>query len=459
MAEVWNIPGVIRPGFFPRLGRSIEFLSILALDVVLTTFLAGIGDLRPRTAVVAGAQGGDRPRGQRDALRARVPGAHPQDHQDQLADPRGGPGRRGVDRSCSTPGRSSSATPCDTPTRPTATSGASWACISFLYLAAQITVYAAEVNVVRARHLYPRSIAPPTLTPADRIVLSAIAAQGERRPEQRVQVDFPSTPTRRVTPFAARSASQPIRTRCGPTMRWCHPIPPESRSSPLRPSRRSRTPSSTATGPLASGTAISALRHRTFRIVFFGAFASNIGTWMQNVVLGAYAYDITHSSTFVGVIIFAQLGPALLLAMVGGLIADKVDRKKFLIVLSIEQLVFSLALAWVVRSPSPSHVVLVLMVVMVGVGSAMFGPAYSAILPGLVRRVDLPGAISLNSAQMNASRVIGPIIGGVGVPLRRTVLGLRRERGDVPLRGGRTHGRVPARSRPGRRSTPAGGAS
>jgi predicted MFS family arabinose efflux permease len=165
--------------------------------------------------------------------------------------------------------------------------------------------------------------------------------------------------------------------------------------------------------PLGSGTAISALRHRTFRTVFLGAFASNIGTWMQNVVLGAYAYDITRSSTFVGVIIFAQLGPALLLAMVGGLIADKVDRKKFLIVLSVEQLLFSLVLAWVVRAPSPSHVVLVLVVVMVGVGSAMFGPAYSAILPSLVDRTDLPGAISLNSAQMNASRVIGPVIGGV----------------------------------------------
>jgi hypothetical protein len=50
--------------------------------------------------------------------------------------------------------------------------------------------------------------------------------------------------------------------------------------------------------PLSSGTALSALRHRTFRIVFLGAFASNIGTWMQNVVLGAYAYDLTRSSTF-----------------------------------------------------------------------------------------------------------------------------------------------------------------
>jgi MFS family permease len=169
--------------------------------------------------------------------------------------------------------------------------------------------------------------------------------------------------------------------------------------------------------PISTGTARSALRHPTFRIVYFGAFASNIGTWMQNVVLGAYAYGITHSSTFVGVIIFAQLGPALLLAAVGGLIADKVDRRKFLILLSLEQLVFSLGLAWVVRAHSPSHALLIVMVVLVGVGSAMFGPAYAAILPALVGRADLPGAISLNSAQMNASRVIGPVIGSVAYHL------------------------------------------
>ena len=165
--------------------------------------------------------------------------------------------------------------------------------------------------------------------------------------------------------------------------------------------------------PPRSGTARAALSHRTFRIVFLGAFASNIGTWMQNVVLGAYAYDLTHSATFVGVIIFAQLGPTLVLPMVGGLLADKVDRRRFLILLSIEQLVFSLGVAAVVVSPHPSKVLLVLMVLGVGCGSAMFGPAYSAILPGLVGKADMPGAISLNSAQMNASRVIGPVIGGV----------------------------------------------
>ena len=164
--------------------------------------------------------------------------------------------------------------------------------------------------------------------------------------------------------------------------------------------------------PARTGTARAALSHRTFRIIFLGAFASNIGTWMQNVVLGAYAYDLTHSSTFVGIIIFAQLGPTLLLPMVGGLLADKIDRKRFLIVLSLEQLVFSLGVALVVLSPHPSKVLLVVMVLGVG-ADAMFGPAYSAILPGLVGREDLPGAISLNSAQMNASRVIGPVIGGL----------------------------------------------
>jgi MFS family permease len=69
--------------------------------------------------------------------------------------------------------------------------------------------------------------------------------------------------------------------------------------------------------------------------------------------------------------------------------------------------------ALVVVSPHPSKVLLVAMVLGVGCGSAMFGPAYSAILPGLVGKADMPGAISLNSAQMNASRVVGPVIGGV----------------------------------------------
>ena len=91
------------------------------------------------------------------------------------------------------------------------------------------------------------------------------------------------------------------------------------------------------------------LRDRVFKVVFFGAFASNIGSWMQNAVLMGYAYTLTHSATYVGLIVFAQLGPLLLLSAVGGWVADVLDRKKLLIWVSVEQALFSVALGFVVR--------------------------------------------------------------------------------------------------------------
>jgi len=159
------------------------------------------------------------------------------------------------------------------------------------------------------------------------------------------------------------------------------------------------------------GTAASALRHRTFRTVYFGAFASNIGTWMQNVVLGALAYDLTRSGVFVGLIIFAQLAPLLVLSMVGGMLADSMDRKKLLVTLTLEQAAFSGLLALVVLDATPSKVLLVLVTLCIGIGNALYAPTFSAILPVLVPRADRAGAISLHSVQMNASRVVGPAIG------------------------------------------------
>jgi MFS family permease len=161
------------------------------------------------------------------------------------------------------------------------------------------------------------------------------------------------------------------------------------------------------------GTARAALRHQVFRRVFVGAFLSNIGSWMQNVILGALAYELTHSATFVGVLLFAQLGPLLLFSLVGGLLADVFDRRRLLIVVSFTQLALSVLLAWVARGDDPSRLWLVVITFGIGMGQAVFGPTYSALLPVLVGREDLAGAISLNSAQMNGSRVIGPAIAGL----------------------------------------------
>ena len=159
------------------------------------------------------------------------------------------------------------------------------------------------------------------------------------------------------------------------------------------------------------GTARSALQHTVFRRVFIGAFLSNIGSWMQNVVLGALAYDLFESPTFVGIILFAQLGPLMLFSLVGGALADMFDRRRLLVTVSLTQGALSMVLAAVVWSGEPSKAALVGIVFLIGMGQAVFGPTYSALLPSLVGRRDLPGAISLNSAQMNGSRVIGPIIG------------------------------------------------
>jgi MFS family permease len=162
--------------------------------------------------------------------------------------------------------------------------------------------------------------------------------------------------------------------------------------------------------PFQRGTAQAALKHRNFRILYFGTFASNIGTWMQNVVLGAYAYKLTGSGFYVGLLYFAQLGP-LLLSPVGGVLADVVDRRRFLVGAQIAQLVFSFGLAAIALSNHPSLALIVIAVFAVGIANALGAPGLNAILPTLVPREDLPGAVALASVQMNLSRVIGPIIG------------------------------------------------
>jgi len=165
--------------------------------------------------------------------------------------------------------------------------------------------------------------------------------------------------------------------------------------------------------PFAAGTARAALSYPVFRRVYTGALLSNIGSWMQNVVLGAYGYSITHSATFVSMLSFAQLVPLMLLSIIGGALADRFDRKWLLILVSIEQTLFALGIAFLTRSPHPSELLLVLFVLAMGIGQSVYAPAYSSVMPELVDERDIAGAVSLNSVNMNLSRVVGPAIGSL----------------------------------------------
>ncbi|MCB1256185.1 MAG: MFS transporter [Microthrixaceae bacterium] len=161
-----------------------------------------------------------------------------------------------------------------------------------------------------------------------------------------------------------------------------------------------------------TGTIRSALQSTAFRRIFAGTFASNVGTWMQNITLIALAYQLTKNAWFTGVITFAQLGPMLIISPFGGALADKINRKTLIISMSAVQMSMSFVLAIVALSDKPNQVVLVLVVATIGCASAINGPTVNALLPELVPRSDLQPAIALNSVSMNSSRVIGPLLGG-----------------------------------------------
>lgn len=147
--------------------------------------------------------------------------------------------------------------------------------------------------------------------------------------------------------------------------------------------------------------------------MWVSSLGSSVGTWMQNVILAAYVYNVTKSPWLVSLVGFCNLVPQLLFATLGGVLADIFDRKKMIVWLSFEQLLGSLAIAWIVRTEDFSRPALLIAVFAVGTGSALQGPVFLAVTPSLVPRRHLSGAISLNSASMNISRVIGPAIGAV----------------------------------------------
>jgi MFS family permease len=170
-----------------------------------------------------------------------------------------------------------------------------------------------------------------------------------------------------------------------------------------------RTDADTVQHGFTPGSARAALSYPKFRRMWIASFSSNIGTWMQNVVLPLYVYDRTGKASTMSIIMFAQLGPLLFLSIPAGVIADRFDRRRWLIAMQLVQLAFSAALAPLAATDAPMWSIF-LVALGVGVGNALNAPAWSAMLPTLVDRRDIAGSVSLNSAMINGSRVIGPII-------------------------------------------------
>jgi predicted MFS family arabinose efflux permease len=159
----------------------------------------------------------------------------------------------------------------------------------------------------------------------------------------------------------------------------------------------------------------SALRYRDFRRVWIGAFLSTTGTWMATVAQGWVVLNMTNSAFLLGVDGFLATGPMLIFSLFGGVIADRVERKKIMLFSQYLQMTFAFILAVLIFSGNVKVWHIFLLSFLTGSAQSFSGPAYISLLPLLVKREDVPNAIAMNSMQFNLARVIGPVLAGIAL--------------------------------------------
>jgi MFS family permease len=190
-------------------------------------------------------------------------------------------------------------------------------------------------------------------------------------------------------------------------------------------SARSAVPSDAASatsslGERALRRMLAAFTYRDFRVQWFGACTSSIGTWMQIVAQNWLIVSLTNSSPFfLGLDAFLQQLPIILFSLIGGVFADRYDRRRTLIVSQCIQMgtSASLALLMYVQAVQIWHVLALSFAT--GIAQSFGGPAYQSLIPSLVDKKDLPNAVALNSIQFNVARVLGPLAFALTLSLYR----------------------------------------
>ena len=157
-----------------------------------------------------------------------------------------------------------------------------------------------------------------------------------------------------------------------------------------------------------------ALRHRNYRLFFAGQSLSLVGTWITRIATSWLIYRLTGSALLLGIVGFCGQIPTLFLAPVAGVFVDRWDRHRVLVVTQVLSMLQSLALAVLALAGIITVAEVLALQVLQGVINAFDTPARQAFVVSMIEdRADLPNAIALNSSMVNASRILGPSIGGV----------------------------------------------
>jgi MFS family permease len=157
---------------------------------------------------------------------------------------------------------------------------------------------------------------------------------------------------------------------------------------------------------------LTAFKYRDFRVLWFGAFTSTVGNWMQQVAQSWLVFELTKSSFYLGLDYFCGQLPILLLTLIGGVVADRHDRRYVLLMSQVIQMTTAFTLAGLLVVNVIRVQYILALSFCAGLGQAFGGPAYQALIPTLVEKKDLPNAIALNSIQFNLARVFGPLLAG-----------------------------------------------
>jgi predicted MFS family arabinose efflux permease len=156
-----------------------------------------------------------------------------------------------------------------------------------------------------------------------------------------------------------------------------------------------------------------AFQYRDFRLMWIGACTSSIGTWMQIVAQGWLIYRLSHSAFYLALDQFLAGIPIFLFSLIGGVVADRIERRKILLMSQWVQMAsagtLTILVVWGLQQVWP---ILCLSFVS-GFAQAFGGPAYSALIPTLVEHDDMPNAIALNSIQFNLAVTVGPALAGI----------------------------------------------
>jgi MFS family permease len=159
--------------------------------------------------------------------------------------------------------------------------------------------------------------------------------------------------------------------------------------------------------------AFAAFAYRDFRLLWSGALGSTIGTWMQKTAQSWLVFDLTKSTFYLGLDDFLGQLPILLFTLIGGVIADRHERRRLLVGSQCVQMATALALAALVYFGVVHIWHILLLSFTTGLAQAFGGPAYQALIPLLVKKKDLPNAVAFNSIQFHLSRTLGSLLAGV----------------------------------------------